>query len=677
MLLAFIATCFVLSEGKAQWSKEVYFLISLTLCLVTLNHLVSAFEWFLMSEILDDWSKFLRLMIPIFWGMAAYAWLDMENRTSLKSQYEELERSQKLLDEKDQRINTLINNVSGVVYRCKYKMDWEILFISDKCEQLTGYKAAQLINNAGVAYGNIIHPDDREIVWKTVSEAVSRHKPFEIEYRIITLSGQIKQVREQGNAVKNDMETPEELEGYIQDITQLHQLSRKLYRQKTYDELTGVFNARTFQKKLKRATEDVRKNKTTHVLFLIDLDRFSIINESCGIMSGDDLLRKVADIIRYGIRAEDEVGRISGDKFVVLLKNFDLEQARAIAENIREQISALEYEWDEHRFTLTGSIGMVLISKEKSDAIKLLAHANELCNVAKQRGRNLTCDERQTDSHDMVTKRRNEIQGIAIINDALKNNRFFLCYQPIIPITSKNRELHFEILVRMEGEQGQILPPGVFIHIAEQYGLAGKLDSWIINNTLDWLQDNPRITDMVRTCSINLSGDSIADEKFLHSTLGRLGTSGIDPEKICFEITETAAIADLTSARRFINTLKGLGCRFALDDFGSGLSSFVYLKNLDVDYLKIDGEFVRDITNDNFNYETVSAINRIGKATGKTTIAEFVEDEKTHSVLKTIGVDFGQGYYYARPERLDTLHKNIFISTTDQADEPLLLSSSA
>jgi len=638
--------------------KDARLFMFITASAIALSHFASANDW-LHGYAITGWGNVFNNLIPIFWALGGYSWLQVEKSRELERLKLRATDTYTAMTESQRQLRTLINNVNGMVYRCKNDPQWTAEFVSDQCKNLTGYEPDELVDNRKVSYAEIIHPDDRDYVWETVQEAIRLKRPFELLYRIRTASGKIKQVWEQGIGIYGNNADLLALEGFVQDRTLLYQLSEKVQQQDTYDRVTGLYNTKAFNEHLAQSMRTNVGKDVAHALLLLDLDRFTVLNDSCGLTAGDDLLHLTAKTIRKSVRMDDHVARLGGDKFAILLENCPFDKALKIAEKIRKDIESLEYEWGGKRFYPTVSGGLAVIDDMTADGGELLNRANDYCRVAKELGRNRIAHHEEEEVSTKLSQRRDELVGVSMINHAFRFDRFHLCYQPILPIASDDHSLRFEILLRMEDEIGEVVPPSFFIPVAENYGLADRMDRWVLDRVLTWLEKNSALLTSLKHCSINLSGQSLGKTETMGFIADRLNASYVPAEKICFEITETAAIADFNAATKFIRTLREIGCTFALDDFGSGLSSFAYLKGLDVDYLKIDGQFVRDMAADRVDYETVMAINRIGKTTGKKTIAEFVENEKSVDLLREIGVDYGQGYFFARPRRLEELLKEL------------------
>jgi diguanylate cyclase (GGDEF)-like protein/PAS domain S-box-containing protein len=435
----------------------------------------------------------------------------------------------------------------------------------------------------------------------------------------------------------------------LQDVTEAHNLSLQLSYQAAYDALTGLVNRREFETRLTRAVKSVAVKGTEHAMCFLDLDQFKVINDTCGHIAGDELLRQLGHVLRTHVRKRDTLARLGGDEFAVLLENCSLTQAKRVANTIREAIQNYRFLWDNKAFGIGVSIGLVAIDLPDEGISEVLRRADVACYQAKERGRNRVHVYHADDEE--LTLRQDELHWVSRITSALEQNRLQIWSQKILSLSNPNaRREHYELLVRMVDKNGQIVPPGAFLPAAERYNLVSRIDRWVINRTLRWFSRHPEKYKRLKLCSMNLSGQSLCDEDFLADISASFARYKLDPEKFSFEVAETTAIANLNSATHFINSLKKLGCSFALDDFGSGLSSFAYLKNLPVDFIKIDGVFIKDLHADPLHLALVKSINDIGHVMGRKTIAEFVENKQILKKLRTLGVDHAQGYGIARPE---------------------------
>ncbi len=426
------------------------------------------------------------------------------------------------------------------------------------------------------------------------------------------------------------------------DVTEARRLSKQLTWQATHDELTGLFNRRGFEAQLAELLVTV---DSPSVLCYLDLDQFKLVNDTCGHAAGDLLLQQVTDSLNNQVRITDVVARLGGDEFAILLRQCSLEFARRIANLMCQSIREQRFVWGEHSFAVGVSIGIVEITPETRSLTTVLAAADAACYAAKEAGRNRIHVYRTDDL--VLSRQRDEQQWCLRIDQALEAHRFQLYHQPIAQVDKiDGARTHTELLVRMLGEQGKIIPPMAFIPAAERYHRMSKIDEWVILHFLAELSTRESPLDMLY--NINLSGASLSDEEFLTFLRAQLTQKSVDATKICFEITETAAISNLQRVTTFMKSLKQLGCQFALDDFGSGMSSFRYLKQLPVDYIKIDGDFVQKL-NEPVNQAIVQSICSIGQAMDVQIVAERVENLTTAAQLKALGVDYVQGYGIARP----------------------------
>ena len=440
-----------------------------------------------------------------------------------------------------------------------------------------------------------------------------------------------------------------------EDITQARHINEKASYQASHDLLTGLMNRHEFDKRLKRAIGSSKRDLTEHALCYLDLDRFKVVNDTCGHVAGDELLRQVGALMSANVRSRDTLARLGGDEFGLLMEHCGIEQAHQACESLIDLFQNFRFHWEEHVFSIGISIGLAIIDQHIKDNAEVMKNADSACYEAKDAGRNQI--KVHIEDHARLQQRRGDIQWSSEISDALDNNRLLLYAQPIVALKDTALCVGYEILLRMQMQDGRIVPPGAFLPAAERYNSATRIDRWVVNHTLHWMNKHIQELVHVKSISINLSGQSLSDEAMTEYIIREFERGDIPASKIKFEITETAAIANLHEATRFINTLKAYGCRFALDDFGSGLSSFAYLKNLDVDTLKIDGMFIKDMLDDTLDYEMVKSINEIGHVMGLETVAEFVESDAIFEKLKEIGVDYAQGYSLGKPVNIDDILK--------------------
>ncbi len=439
----------------------------------------------------------------------------------------------------------------------------------------------------------------------------------------------------------------------IRDVTDAQHMARELSFQAKHDSLTGLVNRSEFERIVSLEMARARIKSQSCVLLYIDLDQFKVVNDTCGHIAGDQLLKQLAVILSGELRASDVLARLGGDEFGVFLVGCNSDVALQIAENLRRAATEFRFVWDNNTFVVGVSIGMVEVDEQITSVVDLLSVADVACYAAKDAGRNRIEQYRHEDTD--AQRRYSEVQWVSRIVRGLDENRFRLYRQSITPLgTDAGTGEHFEVLIRMLDEDDRIVLPGAFFPAAERYGVTPNIDRWVLRNVLTWLNDHPAERENLGLCCINISGHTLVDEHFLNFVETQLDAHEVPANKLCFEITETAAISNLAVAKRFIAVLKARGCQFALDDFGSGLSSFAYLKNLDVDYLKIDGMFVRDMVDDPIDRAMVKSINEIGQVMGMKTIAEFVENDEIREQLRDIGVDYAQGYGIHKPEPMPT-----------------------
>ncbi len=500
---------------------------------------------------------------------------------------------------------------------------------------------------------DFIHPSDLPIMYEFVESCLKRpllvHKE---EIRQVCNNGRIIWVRATARLVENENQQSSLLV-VCEDITEARLLSEQVAHQASHDALTGLANRNKFDDYVKQAIVLAHKDQSEHVLCYLDLDQFKVVNDTSGHLAGDELLRQLGDLLKKHVRHDDFVARLGGDEFGILMYNCSLSQAVQVCEKLRDVVRDFRFAWEDRSFTIGVSIGISSINATSRDAVNLLKEADAACYAAKDKGRNRVHVFRPDDEE--LAMRHGEMQWVAKIQQGLEQNHFCLYGQPIVPLFESDDGLHFETLIRYRDPKGHIIPPGAFLSSAERYNLASAVDRWVIRHLFRWIAEKSGFLNDLTLCSVNLSGLSMSDETMLAYISEQFANWGVPTHKICFEITETAAIANLSYATKFIHQLRERGCSFSLDDFGSGLSSFAYLKNLPVDYIKIDGLFVKDMLDDKVDLAMVKSINEVGHIMDKKTIAEFVENERTFNLLNELGVDYAQGYVIGKPVPLDEL----------------------
>ncbi|MFT3905750.1 MAG: EAL domain-containing protein [Steroidobacteraceae bacterium] len=525
-------------------------------------------------------------------------------------------------------------------------------YINPVAEQLTGWRLEDAMGRPVEEVFRAFHEETCEPLENPLTVAIRRTRPIK-SVRPMLL------IRRDGNELYVESTAAPIRDGagkmsggvlVFHDVSESRELNRRLSYHASHDLLTGLVNRREFEHRLERALKSAKANETSYALCQLDIDQFKIVNDTCGHSAGDALLGQVGALLKSKVRWRDTLSRLGGDEFGILLESASLDEAMRMAETLREAVANFRFAWEERVFRLGASVGVVPITADNVDAASVLSAADSACAAAKEQGRNRVYSFAENDIE--LMKRRREMQWAARINAALEEGRFELFRMPIKPLQKPETGAHYELLLRMRDEAGRIVAPDNFIAAAERYGITPSIDRWVIENALRWLVSEADERERLTMCSINLSGQSLGDDKFLPFVIEQFQRSGLDASKICFEITETAAVASFSQANRFIQALKELGCKFALDDFGTGLSSFGYLKHFPVDFLKIDGSFVREILLDPIDREMVRSINEIGHLTGKQTIAEFAENAEIIQMLANIGVDYAQGYGIAQPSRV-------------------------
>ena len=526
-----------------------------------------------------------------------------------------------------------------------------IEYINTKYTEISDYQSYDCIGRPYFSLG--LHAKNKEDE-ANIIRALEQGNEWTGERCNLSKSGKEYWVNEHIYPIFNN---DKEVSHYIaiqDDVTQFRNISRKFSYQAAHDSLTGLINRQEFENILCSTIDGRIEYTTAHTLCFIDIDQFKIINETCGHVGGDELLRQMSQLFSEHCCNGEVVARLGGDEFALLLYGHDIEKAKQVSKALIQKVEDFRFRWDENLFKLGLSIGMTEINQHSKSYIEVIKEADNACYAAKDTGRNRYHIYQVDDQ--AVVQRKDDTYWATQINDALEQNRLTLYAQPIIPL-KKYEKINYEVLVRMLDDTNNIIAPGVFLPVAERFNLSHRIDQWVIDNTLQWLSDNYDVIDHIDHISINLSGLSLSNEMLLQHIIKALKTSKVKASKITFEITETAAIANLTHAKLFISALSAYGCKFALDDFGSGLSSFAYLKNLKVDILKIDGMFVKDMLNDPIDEAMVKSINDVGHIMGMETIAEYVESEGIRDKLQDMGVNYGQGYGLGKPVPIDDIIK--------------------
>ncbi len=441
------------------------------------------------------------------------------------------------------------------------------------------------------------------------------------------------------------------IEGSLVDVTDRKRSEERLNYLATHDSLTGLINRSEMENRLKRALAQSREGRTQHAFVFIDLDQFKVVNDTCGHRAGDNLLKQLSAVFKRHLRSRDALARLGGDEFGILLEHCDLSQAQVIAESIRQDVSEFRFNWNNKVFRVGTSIGVVAIRPDFESIDQITSMADIACYAAKEQGRDRVIVHRE--NQDELSQRRTEMELVSTVKEAARDGLFELYFQKILPCRESVRQEgdRIEILLRLR-QDGVIVPPGRFLPVAERYNFIAEIDCWVVENTLKWLRESPERMAGIQQVNINLSGQTIGNRSAAKRIVTMLDKAPLPTVRLCFEITEHSAIANLQDTAQFIKGLRGKGVHFSLDDFGSGFSSYNHLKHLPVSSLKVDGAFVRDIATDRFDLAMVKSIAEIAHAMGLSVVAEFVEDQSTLDALTKLDVDHVQGYYLHRPEPL-------------------------
>lgn len=507
-------------------------------------------------------------------------------------------------------------------------------------------QANRVLNQVLPVFDHTEHPlfalqDDGRMAYPTTTKSCTLRVPEQPPRRVqVTMTPKI------GASGQDDGWTI-----VISDRTRETGLERRLAHQASHDALTNLPNRRAFEQSVEQALlvcQEVQ-NISCAVLYL-DIDLFKLINDTCGHAAGDQYLIGLAEALRARVRDSDVLARLGGDEFGILLHGCTVDHALTIAGELRDMIKQLDCVWEGHRYQHTVSIGVAPVEGADQTVSSILSGADVACFAAKDRGR----DRVEDYGHGAVPEREAQMHWVSRVARACDDQRFVLYQQPIVPLANKaDVRPHYELLLRMVDRGGKVIMPGAFIHAAERYNIMPRVDRWAVKHALSelvWRADQAPAEPY--TLSVNLSGTSLSDASFRRFVIEQLDANPIARDTLCFEVTETAAIANIAHVATFMRELHERNCQFSLDDFGTGLSSFAYLKDLPVDYLKIDGQFIRQLLTDKASVAFVRAFQDIGSSLGIKTVAERVEDQRTACALAELGVHFAQGFFFARPRKL-------------------------
>ncbi|HED12396.1 MAG TPA: EAL domain-containing protein [Gammaproteobacteria bacterium] len=561
-------------------------------------------------------------------------------------------RNQELLAERERYLASLLSSLPGMAYRSQDARREQMYFVSAGCEAICGYSPDVLQGEQGRHWSSLIVDEERQGVNEEMNEALSVGKPFALSYRIIHEDGSERQICERGTGVWNTGGELMGVEGFIRDITDAHKMSQSLSYQATHDFLTRIINRREFSRVLDELLADPESRSNGICTCYLDLDEFKIVNDTAGHSAGDKLLESLCGVLAGQLRQDDVLGRLGGDEFGVIIRGCSSEAALQVAEKLRHAVSRFRFLWAESVFSIGVSIGLVSVTDDMKTVEDVLRIADGACLLAKEKGRNqvYVADQKSRE----MELRQDEMNWSLRINQALDHDGFLLYAQPIVAANKPSGKHHFEVLLRMQIED-RVIAPGLFLPAAERYHLARRIDMWVIEHALGFFAEHPESLHSLRLCMINLSGLSLSNPLLAEEILEWLDKCRVPASKIGFEITETAAISELDHAVHFIKTVQARGCQVALDDFGSGLSSFAYLRYLPVDIVKIDGAIVRECAHDSMSRGIVKSVHDIALLGGMRTVAEFVENEAIIKIVREIGIDYLQGYAIGKPLPLAAL----------------------
>ena len=527
-------------------------------------------------------------------------------------------------------------------------------YLNGAAEKLTGFTRENATGKRMTDLMTLVDETDRKDLGDPVARCLSERRQIGLGRRALMISKdgyRELSVELTASPIIGAGDTVAGAVVIMHDVTEIRGLTRRISYQAAHDALTGLINRGEFERRLAETLEGGHGDSVNSVLCYMDLDRFKAVNDTCGHLAGDNMLREVAKLIRDQVRDSDFVARLGGDEFGMLLIRCPLDKARQIADDVCNAIRDYRFVWQDRIFTIGISIGLVEVSRESGTLKDLLSAADSACYVAKQQGRGRVHVYSARD--EVSARQRGDIHWLRQLQVALRENRFELHAQPVISTAGRvTRGPAIEVLLRMIDEDGKLVQPRQFIPAAERYQLMASIDRWVVQATLSAIGHGAIRLPDERSCSINLSAQALAEDGFLDFVVECLDHSQVPPHRICFEVGETAVMERFDQARRFVAVLHGIGCQFGLDDFGSGLGSFTTLRDLSIDYLKIDGTYTRDLRPETLNHQVVTAVTAVSRILGFRVIAEQVETQGDFETLRSIGVDFIQGNFIDRPHRL-------------------------
>jgi diguanylate cyclase (GGDEF)-like protein/PAS domain S-box-containing protein len=630
---------------------------AITLSVVLLGMLASALlSWYLAGRLTRPVLAVTQAAARMARGRAASrlelrSWLPSELGSlmhSFNAMVEKISGTERELRASNARMADFANTAADWFWEMNEKL--EFTYLSERFQEVCGVPPSVLVGRTPRQIVDELASNPAS--WESELQNFESHQSFrDVQFPWRRPDGEVRALASSGRPRFDDDGKFIGYRGAARDVTHAHKLAKELRYQAHHDALTGLVNRREFESRLHKAWMSARERGVESALCYMDLDQFKVVNDTVGHVAGDAMLAQIADLLRSRVRARDTLARLGGDEFSLLLDNCALEKAEEIAHGVCRSLQEYRFVWEEQVFTVGISIGLVAVGAASESAVQVLSQADLACYTAKDLGRNRIHVFRPEDRE--VARRQREILHASALSRALEDGRFSLMVQRIQPLNDDFVPGSvYEVLVRMEGAEGREIAPSVIIPAAERFGLMGHVDGWVIRNALRKYRELAGEIDELHL-SINLSASSLGDAAVLALIRECLDEYGVPGARVCFEITETSAIGSVVEARRFMLELKQLGCRFALDDFGSGLSSFSYLRQLPVDYLKIDGSFVSDMLESPVDRAMVESIHRIAKTLGILTIAECVDSVELLHALREVGIDAAQGFAVHRPEPID------------------------
>ena len=532
----------------------------------------------------------------------------------------------------------------------------KIIYLNIAAEEMLGCKLRSVMGRTHSDVFKLLNRETRRVM-QGFFDNNNSHEHIQRDCLLATSTNQTYSIELTLINTFNDKETRKVL--MFRDITERKALESQLSNLETYDPLTRMLTRKSFDAEIKQLIDNAHKHNSSHVLAYFSIDQFQVINDTIGYASGDNLITSMAEQIKNNTnKSVDIIGRVSANEFAVLFTESKLPSAIKSIQNILKSAADFEFMSRGQQYSITMSSGFVVIDVNTTSSTRALSEANTACNLASKRGGNKVFAYREENSE--IQKLEGNLEWVMILKRAFQENRFRMHAQAIHPLKLEEYKKpfhHYELLIRLSDEKGNPISPAEFIAAAEYYSMMPRLDRWVIKHVFEQLSIIPE-QDPLPVFAINLSGQSLNDPQFLTYVQKEMKASGVHPQMLCFEITEQVAVEDLSSINKFIASLKALGCKFSLDDFGTGVSSYSYLRSLDVDYLKIDGSFVKHIANDDVARTMVQSINQVGHTMNLKIIAEYVENQQIVEILREMGVDYGQGYEIAKPRPIEEVIAN-------------------